>query len=125
MTMRREFPRSVREEIVRRAKNSDGIICCEGCSLVLGAKRYEIDHVIAEALVVDKSKPLTAKDGQLLGACCHRGEDGKTAQDVTAIAKAKRRGAKHDGYARRTRNLIAGSRGTKWKRKVSGETVLR
>lgn len=123
--MRREFPRSVREEIVRRAKNERGQICCEGCSLVLGAKPYEIDHVIAEALVVDKTKPLTAKDGQLLGLCCHRGEDGKTAKDVTNIARAKRRSANHDGYARRSSRPIMGSKGTRFRKKVSGEVVLR
>jgi hypothetical protein len=44
-----------------------------------------IQDAIAEALIVDKSRTLTAQDGQLLGACCHRGEDGKTAQDVGII----------------------------------------
>lgn len=122
--MRREFSNKVRLEIVLRATNDKGRVCCEGCCLVLGPKPYEIDHVIAEALVVDKSAPLTAKDGQLLGACCHRGENGKTARDVTAIAKSKRAERKHFGIGR-SRNLIPGSRGTKFKRKISGETVLR
>lgn len=31
MTNRRKFPRSVREEIVRRAKNAAGFPVCEGC----------------------------------------------------------------------------------------------
>ncbi len=94
---RREFPKRIKAEIVHRAMNADGKVACEGCGQILGMKRYEIDHVIAEALVTDKSVPLTAKDGQLLGLCCHRGEDGKTAQDVTRIAKAKRQSAKHLG----------------------------
>lgn len=99
MSERREFPRSVRAEIVHRAMNADGQICCEGCSQVLAHKKYEIDHTIPEAMIADKSRPLTAKDGQLLGYCCHRGEDGKTAKDVTAIAKVKRIEAKFRGFA--------------------------
>lgn len=98
---RREFPPAVKAAIVHRAMNEKGLVVCEGCNQVLAHKRYEIDHVIAEALVVDKSKPLTAADGQLLGYCCHRGENGKTNQDVKAIAKSKRREAKHFGFAKK------------------------
>jgi hypothetical protein len=115
---RREFPRSVKAEIVKRAMDEKGRIRCEGCYGVV--RRFEIDHVIAEALVVDKTKPLTAKDGQLLGYCCHRGEDGKTAQDVANIARAKRRGAKHDGYARRTSRPIPGSKASGWRKPFNG-----
>lgn len=125
MTGRREFSPKVREEIIRRATNERGYPVCENCGGVLKRGAWEIDHVIAEGLVVDKSKPLTAKDGQLLGACCHRGEDGKTNKDVKAIAKAKRRARNHNGDRRRPRNLIPGSRGTPFKRKIGGETVLR
>jgi hypothetical protein len=92
---RREFSAKVRLEIVHRAMDGRGRIVCEGCGQILAHKRYEIDHTIAEALVIDKSAPLTALDGQLLGACCHRGEGGKTAKDATAIAKSKRAERKH------------------------------
>jgi hypothetical protein len=121
MTDRREFPRSVKAEIVKRAMDEKGRIRCEGCYGVV--RRFEIDHVIAEALVVDKTKPLTAKDGQLLGYCCHRGEGGKTAEDVGNIARAKRREAKHLGIKKRS--TFACSRDSKFKKKVSGEVVLR
>jgi hypothetical protein len=88
---RREFTRNQKEQIVERSKR-DGKICCEGCGLVLDGKPHEIDHIIAEALrpEADKQKPITIAEGQLLGNCCHRGEDGKTNQDVKRIAKAKR-----------------------------------
>lgn len=89
---RREFTRNQKEAIVERSKR-DGMICCEKCRQVLGGKPHEIDHIIAEALrpEADKKKPITIAEGQLLGRdCCHRGEDGKTNQDVTLIAKAKR-----------------------------------
>jgi hypothetical protein len=44
---------------------------------------------------VDKTKDLTAADGQLLGYCCHRGENGKTNADVGRITKAKWQERKH------------------------------
>ncbi len=117
---RREFSHKIRLVIVARAMNANGQVVCEGCGQILHMKKYEIDHTIAEALVVDKSKPLTAKDGQLLGMCCHRGEAGKTAKDVSDIARAKRRQAAHLGIKPKSRGFQS-----KWKRKVSGETVLR
>ena len=95
MTARREFPDRIKLAILKRAMDDDGRVRCEGCGGVLKAKQYEFDHRIAEALIVDKTKALTADDGQLLGPCCHRGEDGKTAKDVGMIAKAKRQERGH------------------------------
>jgi hypothetical protein len=63
----------------------------------LTGKAIEFDHVIAEGFFTDKTSKLTAKDGQLLGVCCHRGPHGKTAKDVKAIAKVKRIEAKFSG----------------------------
>jgi hypothetical protein len=89
--MRREFSKRQRREIVARAMDANGRISCEGCGLVLGSKKYEIDHTIPEALILDKTRPLTIEDGKLLGvACCHRGGRNKTASDVAAIAKCVR-----------------------------------
>lgn len=98
---RREFTQKQREAIVERAtKNS--VICCEGCNLVLAGKAYEIDHIIPEALrpSADKKTKLTIADGQLLGFCCHRGPDGKTAKDVKQIAKGRRQFNKDKGLTR-------------------------
>lgn len=116
---RREFSRAIKAAIIKRSMNERGQPCCEKCGLVLKPGQMEIDHVVAEALVIDKAKDLTAEDGQLLGLCCHRGEDGKTAQDVGDIARAKRREQKHMGLKRPSAFR------SKWKRKISGETVLR
>lgn len=96
--MRREFSRSVKAEIVRRAMDEKGFIACESCGLILGKRKYHIDHIKADALEVDKSAKLTAKDGQLLGVeCCHKE---KTRQDVAVISEAKRREEKHLGMKR-------------------------
>ena len=120
---RREFPRSVRAEIVHRAMLPDGIIKCEGCSLVLGKKAYHFDHTIPEAMFRDKSRPLTAKDGKLLGwDCCHKP---KTATDQGDLAKADRREAKDLGYERQSRNPMPGSKASKWRKPFNGPAVLR
>jgi hypothetical protein len=85
---RREFPRKIRAAIILRATNADGVVCCEGCGLVLGKKPFEVDHILCEALVMDKSRPLTAEDGQLLGTdCCHKP---KTADDIRRVRKSDR-----------------------------------
>lgn len=99
MTKRREFTRNQQAQMLHRATNENGQVVCEGCGLVLGKKPYEFDHTIAEELIIDKTRKLTIEDGKLLGVeCCHRGPNGKTAQDVKVIAKAKRVEAKHYGF---------------------------
>jgi len=117
---RREFTRAQKAAIVLRSTNAAGRACCENCGLVLKRGDGEIDHKLAEALVVDKTKPLTLEDGWLLGkSCCHRGAEGKTAKDVAVIAKAVRCEQKHLGIKKRS------TWNRQWRRKVSGETVRR
>ena len=100
---RREFTKKVYAEIVKRAMQPNGDIACEGCGLILGKKPYHIDHIKADALEIDKSAKLTAKDGQLLGVdCCHKE---KTKQDVAVISEAKRREEKHLGMKRPSSKL--------------------
>jgi hypothetical protein len=90
--VRRNFTRNQKEQIVERARR-DGVVHCDGCGLALKPGTYDVDHIIPEGNrpAVDKLKPLTLADGQVLGnACCHRGEAGKTNKDIKAIAKGKR-----------------------------------
>lgn len=117
MSERREFTRKQRAQIVLRATGPDGVLVCEGCGLRLGGKAFEVDHIIPEALVVDKSKPLTIEDGQLLGKdCCHRG--GKTQEDVRRIRKADRQRDKHTRAMKPKRPWNPGLR-----KKMNGEVV--
>jgi len=119
---RREFTRTQRAQIVRRAMNANGHVVCEGCGLVLGKKLYEIDHTIPEALILDKKRQLTVEDGKLLGKeCCHRG--GKTAADVKTIAKVYRQERNFLGI--RPRSTFQCARGGKFKQKIGGRTELR
>lgn len=107
--MRRKFSRPVKNEMLTRATNAKGEICCEGCGLVLTGKVYEFDHIVAEELIPDwkKTDPLTADDGKVLGKdCCHRpAEGGKTRKDVAQIAKAKRQRDKNNGITRPTKKI--------------------
>lgn len=104
---RRNFTRNQKEQIVERAK-VEGIVRCERCHVSLKKGSWEIDHIIAEALrpEADKQNKITIAEGQLLGKCCHRGEDGKTNQDVKAIAQAKRRYDRDNGIVTREKPPI-------------------
>lgn len=100
---RREFTRAQKAQMIKRASDPQGNIWCEGCGLNLTGKPIEIDHTIAEALIIDKAKPLTIDEGKVLGRdCCHRTPGGKTAQDAESIARAKRREAVDLGIRRPT-----------------------
>lgn len=95
---RREFTRSQKVAMLKRAMDARGCIRCEGCGLNVSGKVVEFDHVIPEALILDKTTELSIEDGRVLGRdCCHRAPGTKTARDLAAIAEAKRREARHLG----------------------------
>jgi hypothetical protein len=103
MTRRREFSRKVYAEIVKRAFHPKLGFICEGCGFVLGKRKFHVDHTIPDALQVDKSVPLTADDGKLLGVdCCHAP---KTKVDVKNIAKAKRNERNYLGMKQKSRGF--------------------
>jgi hypothetical protein len=92
---RREFPQSVQVQIIARATVGSRVHCENPkCGAWIKNKKWEIDHIIAEGLVIDKAKKLTAADGQLLCISCH---DAKTPGDTSAIAEAVRREARDMG----------------------------
>jgi hypothetical protein len=99
---RREFSKLLKAEIMNRCKVPTGWQC-EECGLIV--QSGEIDHTIAEALIVDKTKKLTASDGKFLCVPCHQGPEGKTPKDKGIIAKAKRIEAKHIGADRPAGNI--------------------
>ena len=92
---------------------------CHLCGQKIDGTRdtWEIEHII----------PIAMGGGDDEGNCapahasCHKA---KTSTDKGQIAKANRVRAKHQG-AHRPKSAIPGSKGTKFKRKISGETVLR
>lgn len=80
---RQEFPKAIKVAAVKRATR-DGNVFCEECGCL--AKRWEIDHINPDGLT---GRPVL-ENARLLCSSCHRE---KTALDVAAIAKAKRREA--------------------------------
>lgn len=101
MALRREFSRAQKVAMLKRAMDQTGTIRCEGCGLNVTGKVVEFDHVIPEALILDKLAPLEIEHGRVLGRdCCHRAPGAKTAHDLAVIAEAKRREARHLGIRR-------------------------
>ena len=82
---RKEFSRSVKVAVVKRAMRN-GEIYCEECNCLAKGK-FEIDHIRADGLLGEP----TIENAKLLCRACHVE---KTASDVAAIAQAKRREAK-------------------------------
>lgn len=78
---------------------------------------WEVEHLIPIAMGGEDDEANCAP----AHVACHKA---KTATDKGQIAKANRVRAKHNG-AHRPKAIIAGSKRTKWKRKISGETVRR
>ena len=85
--MRREFPKAVRVAVIKRA-TKDSIVYCEACKGL--AKRFQIDHVRPDGLLGEP----TLQNAMLICEACWAVKNPK---DATAIAKAKRREAKHVG----------------------------
>ena len=92
---RSEFPRAVRVAVIKRTTR-DSVVYCEECGCP--AKTFEIDHINADGLT---GKP-TIENARLLCTPCHRS---KTKADVAAIAKAKRREARHLGASKPKGNI--------------------
>ena len=96
MSVRREFSRAVKIEIIRRATWSDGHVLrdqyCEKCRQPTKG-RFEIHHLREDALEIYKGKPLKAEDGALWCIPCHK--EHTASVSVPAIARAKRREADH------------------------------
>lgn len=103
----------------RHIGESNGWVC-HLCGFVIDpvTERWEVSHPIPIALSGadddTNRKPAHYR--------CHRDETAK--QDQPRIAKAVRQEARHIG-AKRPKHPMAGSRASKFKKKLTGEVVLR
>jgi hypothetical protein len=84
LVARKEFTKAVKVAAVKRATR-DGVTYCDGCNLPM--KVWHYDHDNPDGLTGEP----TLENCKLLCLPCHAE---KTKQDVSAIAKAKRREAK-------------------------------
>jgi 5-methylcytosine-specific restriction endonuclease McrA len=89
---RLNFTQRVQVEIIKRATRHN-VIYCEEASCERPCTKFEIDHTVADALVVQK-RALKAADGKLLCIPCHKA---KTKIDRKVIAKAVNTEARHLG----------------------------
>jgi len=87
MNKRREFPRSVKVAVIKRATRA-GVVLCEKCGAI--AKRFEIDHINPDGLTGDP----VIENAQLICEACFAE---KNAADAERIARAKRQEAAHLG----------------------------
>lgn len=113
---RKRFTKNQRRAIL---DDQRGACACCGVSLDIEAgDRVEIDHDIPLALGGTNAR------GNLR-ALCHDCHLGKSRQDITAIAKAKRVEKKHAGTFRRSRNPLPANKDGRLKQKLDGSVIVR
>jgi 5-methylcytosine-specific restriction enzyme A len=107
--MRKEFSTRTKALAFQRSNGR-----CEACGMRLqpGPGWFECDHVNPDGLTGSND----LANCRVLCRICHRE---KTRGDVGAIAKAKRREARHIG-AHKSRNPLPGGKKSPWKRKMDG-----
>jgi len=110
--MRQEFSRKTRAEAFLRA---GGICETKGCA----RKAYHCDHIIPDSIGGKND----LANAQILCRDCHAEKTNRI--DIPRAAKTKRQARKHNGTWRLSRNPMPGSRRSRWRRKISGEVVLR
>ena len=110
--MRLEFSNKIKAAAAMRASGA-----CEGCGRRLLTGDFHYDHIVPDAL---DGKP-TLDNCAVLCRSCHKLKT--TVEDVPRIAKAKRNFNKARGIRKPSR--FQASRNSKFKKKISGEVVLR
>jgi 5-methylcytosine-specific restriction protein A len=115
--MRREFPKPVKREALRRAAGKcEGTIDGKPCGALFGVK-FHFDHDIADGLGGEPTLENCA-------VLCHQCHNEKTRKhDVPLIAKVKRISDKHLGIRKPSR--FPGSRDSRWKKRIDGSVVRR
>lgn len=107
---RAEFSKKTRVKAFERCHGK-----CEKCGCRLKVGEGEYDHILPAAF----GGEATLENCQVLCVPCHRGPNGKTADDIRAIRKADRIKAKHIGAVKPS------GFNRKWRKKMNGEVVPR
>lgn len=111
--MRRDFPTAVKVAAFQRAKGR-----CEGCTGRLFPGKFRYDHIIPDWM---GGEP-TLENCRVSCLVC---DAPKTRKDQGDIAKVKRVRAKHLGAKARSRSPMPCGKQSKFKKKFTGEVVLR
>ena len=104
--MRQEFSPKIKVAAFKRAWGR-----CEGCSGQLYTGKFHYDHVNPDGLTGEP----TLENCAVLCVACH---STKTKDDVSNIAKAKRRERRHLGADKPA--TMPGSRNSQWKKRMDG-----
>lgn len=110
--MRREFSRSIKVAVIKRATR-DGVVYCETCKLPTKGG-WQIDHVRADGLL---GEPVLSNASLICEPCWRT----KNPSDTTKIARAKRREAVHLGVRSDTPKIPADPNALRSKRRPSHE----
>lgn len=123
MSNRREFTDKQKVEIFQRANGHCENPACR--RKIVGRLTPNYDHIIPDA-VADKSKPLTAKDGQLLCSDCHAVKTNEqnagpaSRGDKTEIAKTVRLIANRAGVKKQKGRPLPGSKRSGMRKRMDG-----
>ncbi|KAF0135477.1 MAG: HNH nuclease [Xanthobacteraceae bacterium] len=115
MSRRRSW--STRERLALFLKYDGRCHLCGG--RITPGEKWEVSHEIPLELGGDDDD-VNGKPAHVL---CHRTQT--TEVDIPAIAKAKRRNARHLGAKAPSRHRLPAGKGSKWKRKIDGTVVPR
>lgn len=114
MRKRQEFTKSTKAAAWDRCGGK-----CECCGKEFAdGERVEFDHIVPDALRQNAS----LGNCQVLCADCHLA---KTKGDVSRIAKAKRVEKKHRGEFRPPRQIIPGSKASRFQKGLNGKVTNR
>ena len=111
---RREFSVAVRKAAWERCQGK-----CESCGTPFNGRRPEYDHVRPDGL---GGEP-TLENCSVSCRICH--EYKTHHEDRPVMAKADRQGKAEAGIKSRRGPPLPGTKRSKWRRKISGEVVLR
>ncbi len=115
---------ATRLEFSKKTKALAALRCegkCEECGDKLVPGQAEYDHITPAGLGGDAS----LENCKVLCRWCHASKTHGKEGDRQKIRKADRVRAKHTGERQKSKAVLAGTRRSKWKRKLNGKVVRR
>ena len=115
---------ATRLEFSKKTKALAALRCegkCEECGDKLVSGQAEYDHIVADGLYGTNE----LSNCMVLCVPCHKKKTHGKEGDRQKIRKADRVRAKHTGERQKSKAVLAGTRRSKWKRKLNGKVERR